>query len=264
MVAFTIAKNRINSASSGNTNVNIDGAASYGKAIWLTLAGFICFLLSGCGFTVGRRIARARQRDRMASEALKPRLDDDYASDARESARYAAERRTASTKEEADLPYFAEPETVPLRAYGDKSDEFGQNYGNGHTQQPTTSTTGYDRAAIDGVGTGYGRKTPGTDFGRRSPHQYQDSLGGGNTYPPMSEAAQTNSSFRHSRVGGSQPVSCAFVSSESCSSFSRRSLRRCMTLARLLLNYLHRFKLQDQTRYKLDLSHMRLESRPFP
>jgi uncharacterized membrane protein YccF (DUF307 family) len=203
MVVFTIAKQRINRASSSNDAVEVSAAGAYGNAIWITLAGWLCFLLSGVAFRIGRRIARARQQDKMASEALRPKVDDSYATSARDSARFAEQRRAASSKDEGDLPYFAEPETVPLRAYNDPT-EFG--HGGGHGQMATTSTSGYDRDAIDGVGMGYGR---------RAPHQYQDSMGG-NDYRQGSPVEMAD--FRHSRVGstyppaqpvrsGSQPVS---------------------------------------------------------
>lgn len=35
---FTIAKSRINDASSNNSNVTVDTAAEYGNALWITLA----------------------------------------------------------------------------------------------------------------------------------------------------------------------------------------------------------------------------------
>ena len=197
IAVFTVAKYKIQDATKNTDEVSIKTSVGYGAAIWLTLAGFLVFAFSGCAFRVGRRIARAKTAAWVAGNAFKPRVDDNYAANQRGNARMAEQRRHESVatldKDEEGLPYFAEPEAVPLRSYNDRTD--AGDIGMGHAQEPTSSSTGYDRNAIDGVGTGYGRRTP---------HAYQDSVSGPQHYQ-QDEAQETVDAFAHTRVG-SQPV----------------------------------------------------------
>jgi len=154
IVVFTIVKSRINSAAQTNGGVTVNTSASYGTAIWMTLAAFILFAMSGCCFRFGRRVARERRDN--ASESAKPYVDPQYASQARLDAETAEELRLAerggntSSRAERGLPSFAEnsmdparEEQIPLRSYE------GEHY-----HDP------YAAESVAGVGQGYGRRYP--------------------------------------------------------------------------------------------------------
>lgn len=88
MVAFTIARQRINSS-------DVGGQAEYGNACWLTLAGWACMTVAGCCFGCGRRVVRQRRRDQ--SEMVKPQLDPEYSAMMRQEALVANMRKDPSS-----------------------------------------------------------------------------------------------------------------------------------------------------------------------
>lgn len=168
MVVFTLVKNRINDAAQSSGGVTVDTAASYGNALWMTLAAFILFTMSGCCFKFGRRVARERKADR--SEDKKPNLDPYYANQARLDAEKAegerlAERGQYRNRNERGLPSFAEnmdtsrEEQIPLRSYEDNS-----AYADPYADQ------------VPGVGVGYGRRAQPSrrSTGNTSEDQHQN------------------------------------------------------------------------------------------
>lgn len=131
-------------------------------------SGFLCFAFSGCCFRFGRRVVRERMADRAAANAFKPNVDPEYAAQARENARKEDLMKTGygQPTEERGLPYFAThnrtgsdiengAEAVPLTQW----DENGYAPRHGDRYANNTSTTGgYEREQVPGVGTGYGRR----------------------------------------------------------------------------------------------------------
>ena len=142
MIAFTIAKSRLNSA---NTGSDAKLQASLGNGIWLTLVGFILLFLSSCFFGFGTRMSnrRPRQSDR---DAMRPRIDANYAAEARRDAQQLemAERarRAGGGGGNNGLPAFPEEERIPLTALPN--------------QRENHSDESFDSQTIQGVGTGYG------------------------------------------------------------------------------------------------------------
>jgi hypothetical protein len=91
IIAFSIAKSRIEKAQSSVSVVgvqgNVDTGASLGNAVWMTLAAFICLLTSGCFFCIGRTVIRGRGDEGWRKKDRKrERERDQYASQMREDA----------------------------------------------------------------------------------------------------------------------------------------------------------------------------------
>ncbi|GAA96272.1 uncharacterized protein L969DRAFT_84119 [Mixia osmundae IAM 14324] len=147
IIAFSIAKSRINASATADASPN----ATLGNAVWMTLAGFVLLLLSGCLLGVGQCCFRSRpsheERDRM-----KPLPDPAYRRDA-EKARYPRE---------TGLPVFAAGEVVPLNSL-DHTDARNKS----HPER------------IDGVGYGEARYEdayPNTYAGIGTPRRHDSDL----------------------------------------------------------------------------------------
>lgn len=181
MVAFTIAKSRLNSADSGDVAL----AASLGNGIWLTLAGFVLLFISSCAFGCGTRIVGRRPRYE-EKEAMRPRIDQQYAAEARRDAQdlEKAERaRRNNNGGGSGLPAFPEEE-MPLTAMN-KPEENGSD-----------ETIGSQD--IGGVGVGYGQ-------GRAAARQGNAAgVGaGGRPVRAQSSGAQTYGDDRGRQASGS-------------------------------------------------------------
>ncbi|KWU41618.1 pali-domain-containing protein [Rhodotorula sp. JG-1b] len=100
IVVFLIAKNRIESAASGES-------AELGNAVWMTLAAMILLLTSGFFFGCGACIFRRQRHEKQVSDLYRPQVDADYGGKMRQDA-YAANARLAAADQQNNLPAFAE------------------------------------------------------------------------------------------------------------------------------------------------------------
>lgn len=110
IVLFFLAKTRINA---------LDGASSsIGPAVWLTLAAWVCLVVSGCAFGIGRRCLSSRgPRDADGSRGSRMKMDQGYAEEARvEAIRAEEERKARQATGNRGLPGFQPYETQPLTA----------------------------------------------------------------------------------------------------------------------------------------------------
>jgi hypothetical protein len=155
LVMFYIAKARIDA---------VDGAsASIGIAVWLTLAAWICAGLGGCAFGIGRCCISARKNrepgDAQAAGYYPAKGGYGYP-DGQDDMRLHAIRDEQLRKKEQGLPSFQELERTPLNA---PEDQYLQD-------EPISSSRpngglARDGSLLQGVGMGYGRRTPRSDQG---------------------------------------------------------------------------------------------------
>ncbi|KAI8444445.1 SUR7/PalI family-domain-containing protein [Phakopsora pachyrhizi] len=128
IVAFNIAKSRIVDASTSSTRTE----ATLGKAIWITLGGWLCLAFSGVFFCVGRCVVRKKRFNQANSATLRPIADDMFASQMRQEALEAEEanKKSARKKNETSIPTFSEfgsedvaHERIPLARFEESNEE---------------------------------------------------------------------------------------------------------------------------------------------
>ncbi|KDE09164.1 hypothetical protein MVLG_00877 [Microbotryum lychnidis-dioicae p1A1 Lamole] len=174
MALFLIAKKRITSSSVG-------GAASLGAALWMTLAGGLLLMVSGCFFGCGGRMVTDRASRREDSEKNRPGPDPAYSEHMRNSAYQQQQYNTRNGGN--NLPTFAEfhnSEAIPLNQMGEKNDFDDDVNDAGYVGRAPYRSGG---AAVAGVGQGYGRRNDGpvlTGGGPTSPQRYNSP----SAYPP--------------------------------------------------------------------------------
>ncbi|MBW0516895.1 hypothetical protein O181_056610 [Austropuccinia psidii MF-1] len=134
IIAFSIVKNRINQASNSNATAN----AQLGNAIWTTLAGWICLIISSFLFSIGRHLSIKRYQNQFKSNKLRPAIDDDYSNKMRNNA-YKAEKDRDTQGDDLDhpsdsLPTFAEyehddviSERIPLSRMDHSNDDLASD-----------------------------------------------------------------------------------------------------------------------------------------
>lgn len=156
IVLFLLARTRIRS---------IGGTSSLGPAVWLTLAGWLCLLFSGCFFGCGRRCISARGPRDPDGGARGKRLpfDDRYAEEARiEAIRSEEERKARQAAEGTGFggntshlpgfqPYSAESQPLTSRGANQWLDEDADPslaHSGAYRDQPDPSVIGgYPRSA---------------------------------------------------------------------------------------------------------------------
>ncbi|SCV70972.1 BQ2448_3734 [Microbotryum intermedium] len=176
LALFLIAKKRITSSSVG-------GAAELGAALWMTLAGGLLLMVSGCFFGCGGRMVNDRTSRREDSEKNRPGPDPAYGAHMRNSA-YQQQQYNHQNGGN-NLPKFAEirnSEAIPLNQMGEKNDfdGDGDDVGYGRTPYRQELSGG---AAVGGVGQGYGRRNDGPVMAGgvpTSPQRYNSP----SAYPP--------------------------------------------------------------------------------
>ncbi|KAL8290062.1 hypothetical protein RQP46_003001 [Phenoliferia psychrophenolica] len=210
MILFYLAKKRI---------VAAGGSATLGNALWMTLAGMLCLMFSGCFFGLGRCLIRKRRPEREASEKNKPSVDPNYSNSMRQDAvgggggygqggmyggnssgfnstsknSYAArnshQNRNASNNG-GSLPEFQEynGEIIPLTSV--RHDEDLDDEPVPRQQYRDTDRT-EAASLVTGVGMGYGRRTDqGQPISMASQSTYHDPY----ALPPPPRRTQTGSS----------------------------------------------------------------------
>ncbi|KAI5480360.1 Rim9 protein [Pseudohyphozyma bogoriensis] len=169
LALFIIAKKRIESSS-------VNGTASLGNAIWMTLVAFILLATSGCFFgQLGRCLVRNRNPRREASE--KPSVDPEYGASMRQDALgyrnnsyippptggnnnsggWGGFGRNRNANQSESLPAFVDKdgEVIPLTAV--EHDEVHEPY---YDHRGGGSDIGAP-SLVSGVGEGYGRRQDG-------------------------------------------------------------------------------------------------------
>ncbi|KNE90516.1 hypothetical protein PSTG_16033 [Puccinia striiformis f. sp. tritici PST-78] len=160
IVAFSIAKNRLNALS--DTNVAID--SQLGNAVWITLAGWICLTLSGFFFCTGRCLFSRRHRAQAQADQLQSKPDQEYTKKMRTDAGEAAKAREDAfthKQSQSSLPAFAEytnqhtnQEHIPLNRFNpNKQDLYSAPHHGQHHQ--VHSPDSFPSEHLDGVGMGY-------------------------------------------------------------------------------------------------------------
>ncbi|OAV90929.1 hypothetical protein PTTG_07544 [Puccinia triticina 1-1 BBBD Race 1] len=143
IIAFTIAKNRLNAIANPSFSVK----AELGHAVWITLAGWLCLTLSGLCFCAGRCLFARRQRTQAQADQLRPTPDQEYIDQMRidaHQAEKAREKEQASLRNQASLPAFAEyPEHIPLNRFNPNEDEQTTAPYSDHQQPPSAVRLGY-------------------------------------------------------------------------------------------------------------------------
>lgn len=152
IVLFLLARTRIR---------GIGGSSSLGPAVWLTLAGFVLLVFSGCAFGCGRRCISSRGPRNPDGGARGKRMtaDDRYAEEARlEAMRSEEARRLAANANGNSLPGFQpySAESQPLNTTRDQwldEDDGAADPSLAHSQayrdQPEPSVVGgYPRSAL--------------------------------------------------------------------------------------------------------------------
>ena len=140
LVIFYIAKSRIDAVSGAS--------ASIGVCVWLTLVAWLLAGLSGCAYGIGRCCVGSSGR----RESGDPRSSKGYYDGRPDDMRMHAIRDEQLRKKEQGLPNFQELERTPLAADGDDKYLY-------EDQQPQGALR-RDGSLVQGVGMGYGRKTP--------------------------------------------------------------------------------------------------------
>ncbi|KAH9950909.1 SUR7/PalI family-domain-containing protein [Amylocystis lapponica] len=103
LVLFFVTKSRVNDVSGAS--------ASFGTAIWLTLAGWLLLFFAGCFYSVGRCCVRRRSRD-WNNKAV-PGGDGRYAEQMRlDAVKAEADRKARQKQGEGGLPAFNEYEQM--------------------------------------------------------------------------------------------------------------------------------------------------------
>ena len=148
LVIFYIAKARIDA---------VDGAsASIGISVWLTLAAWLVAGFGGCAYGVGRCCVNNRGKRGSGD----PKNDNYYAGQngpQTDNMRLQALRDEQIRKKEQGLPSFQELERTPLT--NDQEDKYLYEEQNRPAQ--SQSALGRNGSVLQGVGVGYGRRTPG-------------------------------------------------------------------------------------------------------
>jgi len=149
LVIFYIAKARIDA---------VPGAsASIGISVWLVLAAWLLAGLSGCAYGIGRCCVGARRNQSSGDPRSNySRQQSDHPDDMR----LVALRDEQLRKKEQGLPNFQELERTPLTGYQNEEDKYLH-------EEPVDERTmpgglRRDGSVLQGVGMGYGRRTPRT------------------------------------------------------------------------------------------------------
>lgn len=155
LVIFYIAKARIDAVSGAS--------ASIGISVWLTLAAWLCAGLSGCAFPLGKKWGSKKKESGDPRRGGNGGYDDPYGS---ENMRLRALQDEQARKKEQGLPSFAEVERQPLTA-GDGDDKYYYEEPARQQQQYRGQQNGMpggglarDGSVLNGVGMGYGRRSP--------------------------------------------------------------------------------------------------------
>ncbi|ORY35459.1 SUR7/PalI family-domain-containing protein [Naematelia encephala] len=160
LVIFYIAKTRID---------KVDGAsASIGACVWLTLAAWLCAGLGGCAYGIGNCCFGSRRRSRS--------VDDDGTDGGPDPMRLHAIRaeQVRQQQKEQGLPSFESLERTPLNSGvgDDAEDKYLYEDQPRVTPVPGAysnvgSNAGLrrDGSVLQGVGLGYGRRTPRNQAG---------------------------------------------------------------------------------------------------
>ncbi|KAM0751722.1 pali-domain-containing protein [Meredithblackwellia eburnea MCA 4105] len=218
MILFYIAKKRIDAAG---------GKAQIGNAVWMTLAGCLLLMFSGCFFGLGRCLIRKRRPEREASEKSKPQVDSAYAQQMRQDALSGGfgqlqetqppqpqkssffGRKGASNNGSSysgGLPAFQERnnEIIPLTAVrGDEDEEEHVGYRDVDTRTEAASM-------VSGVGLGYGRRTgSGQPVSLAPASSYNDPAGGHSQFNSSSNLSAAAAGRREQ--GGSTSTVTPFV-----------------------------------------------------
>ncbi|CAO1633835.1 unnamed protein product [Parajaminaea phylloscopi] len=179
---FTIAKKRVESAG---------GSASYGIALWLTLASFIVLVCSQCAFCCSCCSGRGggggggrRKKNKDAEDDYHTPHANSYGQqmrmDALEAENDRLKRNAHGGGRTGDLPKFAEYETeheVPLKhdydermpAHSNTHHAMGQAYGGEqHPNQYSAAPQGHNAGYVPGVGPAYGEGYAGRNQQRDS------------------------------------------------------------------------------------------------
>ncbi|EJC98720.1 pali-domain-containing protein [Fomitiporia mediterranea MF3/22] len=222
LVLFFIVKARVKS---------LDGTATFGSAVWLTLAAWILLFFSGCVYACGRCCVRRRPRGsdgRMDNSwmgrfaANNPTAD--HAEQMRLDAVKAEADRKARQKNEIGLPAFPEHADVvrPLKQMDDGSED---DMASPYRDQTTTAAAvgrpmgarrqGSASTAGQGYRGGYAQAAPGT----RAVDEYytpssptRSSAAGSTGYPPTrrySGASSNPQSVYHSAAPGAAAAGVA-------------------------------------------------------
>lgn len=195
IVLFFVVKARVKS---------IGGTASFGNAVWLTLAAWIMLFFSGCFYAFGRCCVRRRPRgpdgrldDSWMGKFTGNNGADSHADQMRLDAVKAEADRKARQKNEVGLPAFPEHADMvrPLKDMEDESDEEARPYRDQHAIGAGVAGPRRQGSGQTYRG-GYAQATPGT----RAVDEYyspssptRSNAGGANTGYPPSRAYSSNS-----------------------------------------------------------------------
>lgn len=140
LVIFYIAKARIDKVSGAHAEI--------GVSVWLTLAAWLVAGIGGCAYGVGQCcVGRRRTREGGDDKRMMSGDSDDM--------RLMAIRDEERRKKEQGLPNFQELERAPLTADEDK-----YLYEEVPPAQTMPGGLRRDGSVVQGVGQGYGRRTP--------------------------------------------------------------------------------------------------------
>lgn len=152
LVMFYIARARIDAVAGAS--------ASIGMCVWLTLAAWLLAGFGGCAYGVGR-CCMGQRAARDSGDPSGKGYSQTASGSGTEDMRLLALRDEQLRKKEQGLPNFQELERTPLTA-GEGEDKY--LYEEPQAQaQPTAGMSGLrrDGSVVQGVGMGYGRRTPG-------------------------------------------------------------------------------------------------------
>jgi len=167
LVAFSIAKNRLNALSNQFVTAN----ALFGVAIWITLAGWICLTLSGFFFCAGRCLLSRRHRQQTQADQLRPKPDQDYTKQMRDDAHEAEKARQDAFASQNNLPAFAEyhnnnhihQEHIPLNQFNQQQQQPHHHHHHedeASSDQQLLPHDAYPSITLNGVGRGYHHPSP--------------------------------------------------------------------------------------------------------
>ncbi|KAK4703856.1 hypothetical protein P7C70_g2354, partial [Phenoliferia sp. Uapishka_3] len=185
IIIFSLAKKRIIAAG---------GTASLGNGIWMTLAGFLCLMFSGCFFGLGRCLIRKRRPEREASEKNRPAPNANYSNTMRQDALGGGYGQgnmyggNSSSVSKGSLPAFQEynGEIIPLNSVHHDDDRYDEDEPQ-HAYRDDSART-EAASLVSGVGMGYGRRTEhGQPISIAAESSYNDlaNAGGRSTYQPQ-------------------------------------------------------------------------------
>lgn len=147
LVMFYISKARID---------NVNGAsASIGISVWLVLAAWLLAGFGGCAYGVGKCCIGSRnKRDSGDAQLMNGYYGGNAGNGRSDSMRLQAMRDEQLRKKEQGLPNFQELERTPLTTTRDDEDKYLY-------EEQAPAALRRDGSVLQGVGMGYGRRTPG-------------------------------------------------------------------------------------------------------